>query len=703
MAPEQWQGQAEAPTTDQFGWSVMAWELLYGERPFAGETKVALATAVQAGHRRPPPNGRGVPGWLRRVIERGLATKPAGRWPTMVALLSALERGKTRARVRMGVVALAGVALLGAGVAGYRRWDIAQRVGVCETRGAEIGRAWNDDARQQLRDAFKATGVSYAATSAEKVMPWLDKQAGAWKEARTEVCLNADGTWDEDLVDRAMWCLEDRQMELVSLVAELGRADAMVVQKAVTAVAGLRSVDDCLVEGMLQRQPTPPALGREAIRDVRIMISRADSLSLAGNYRTALAVATQAREQAAKLDWLPLLAAARALEGKQLEEMGVYETAEMASTQAYFEAARSGAWNVAARSAIDLVYTVGYKRARYGDGRAWAQHADVALAHAGGPAGLFEARRFGNLAIVDHVTGAYADARALFERALYIHEQELGLDHPGLAGPLNNLANSHFSTGEYVRARTLHERALAIQEQALGAGHPDVATSLGNLANVYRAEGDYSVAKALGERALAIQEQALGPGHPVIAETLFSLANLADDVGANGEAQALFERALAIQEQALGYEHSSVAKTLNDLAGLSIRSGAYAEARALLERGRAIWVKNLGPDHPYVAMTLGNIASCYLEEQRPHDALPLLESALAIFDVHEGEQPGELMVHFDHARALLATGGDSARAVAEARKARDRLHQIDPGNTNPNSVNVLVDLDQWLAEHERNP
>jgi serine/threonine protein kinase len=126
MAPEQWQGQDEAATTDQFGWSVMAWELLYGERPFAGETKVALAggavRGAQAAAPRPRRAGLAAPG-----DRAGLATKPAGRWPTMAALLSALERGKTRARLRMGVAALAGVALLGAGAAGYRRWDIAQR------------------------------------------------------------------------------------------------------------------------------------------------------------------------------------------------------------------------------------------------------------------------------------------------------------------------------------------------------------------------------------------------------------------------------------------------------------------------------------------------------------------------------------------------------------------------------------------------
>ena len=110
MAPEQWQGQEAEAVSDQFGWSVMAWEMLFGERPFRGETMMTLAAAVLAGQRRPPPRGRGVPGWLRRVIERGLAIEPALRWPTMAALLAALQQGKARARLRSAAVVAAVVA-----------------------------------------------------------------------------------------------------------------------------------------------------------------------------------------------------------------------------------------------------------------------------------------------------------------------------------------------------------------------------------------------------------------------------------------------------------------------------------------------------------------------------------------------------------------------------------------------------------------
>ena len=71
--------------------------------------------------------------------------------------------------------------------------------------------------------------------------------------------------------------------------------------------------------------------------------------------------------------------------------------------------------------------------------------------------------------------------------------------------------------GKYAEAEALYKRALAIREKALGADHPDVAETLYNLAVVYRPQGKYADAEALYKRALAIREKALGPDHPDVA------------------------------------------------------------------------------------------------------------------------------------------------------------------------------------------
>jgi tetratricopeptide (TPR) repeat protein len=87
----------------------------------------------------------------------------------------------------------------------------------------------------------------------------------------------------------------------------------------------------------------------------------------------------------------------------------------------------------------------------------------------------------------------------------------VGPDHTDLAHVLGNLAFVDNYLGAYAEARALHERALAIREKAFGPDHPDGAKSLAGLANLDQENGAYTSALALHRRALAIREMTLGP------------------------------------------------------------------------------------------------------------------------------------------------------------------------------------------------
>ncbi len=69
-------------------------------------------------------------------------------------------------------------------------------------------------------------------------------------------------------------------------------------------------------------------------------------------------------------------------------------------------------------------------------------------------------------------------------------------------------------TGAYTEARPLYERALAIHEKVLGKQHPLTATSLSNLGALLRDQGSYQEARPLFERALPIYEKVFGEEHP---------------------------------------------------------------------------------------------------------------------------------------------------------------------------------------------
>ena len=105
MAPEQWNGGPVTPATDQFAFCVALWEALAGQRPFRGGSMDELRTGVLAGPAQLDDNA--VPRPLRAILLRGLAVDPAKRWPSMDALLAALQ-SRTHRRRRWGLALVAG-------------------------------------------------------------------------------------------------------------------------------------------------------------------------------------------------------------------------------------------------------------------------------------------------------------------------------------------------------------------------------------------------------------------------------------------------------------------------------------------------------------------------------------------------------------------------------------------------------------------
>lgn len=621
----------------------------------------------------------------------------------MHALLAELGRtpGAWARRVAIAVALVAGVGAAAGGVEGYRRWDVAVRVSACEAEGATIEAVWNDDARERVRDAFAATGVSYAEATADKVMPWLDEAAAAWKQQRTDVCLNAEvrGVGGEELVDRAEWCLEDRKLALESLVTEFGRASTTTIRAAVTAAAGQTAVDECTNEGWLLSQPLPAMGVRDALGAVRAKLSQSRALALAGRYKEALEITTEAREQA--IDWPPSWAEARRREAMWLGKLGEYDEAETAAKEAYFEAGRVGAWNTAASAASDLIYLVGVKKARHADGRLWAQHAELATAHAHDSKGLMAVNHRDQLAEVLADMGALAEALVLYEKVVAAREETQGLDHPDTANSLGGLAHVYIRMGEYAEARVRLERVLAIREKALGPAHPDVATSLSNLAGVYGETGAYGEALALLERALAISEEALGPEHPGTVNCAYNLAVMHHLTGAHAKALELYERALAIQEQTLGSEHPAVAAIVDNIASIYSVMGRNAEARVLHLRALSIREKTLGLEHTDVASSLSNLGLLLIDLKEYSEARAVLERALAIQEKALGPDHPAVATSIINI-ADIHTG---LREYDRARPLYERALTIREKALGPDHPNVAQSLSSLAAMHlnTRNP
>jgi serine/threonine protein kinase len=119
MSPEQFLGSRTDERSDQFSFCVALFEGLYGLRPFAGSDMVQLRSNVFAGDVVPEPRRTLVPRAVRRVLLRGMSPHPGQRFPSMRALLQALQEAATPRSQRRGGLALVvacAVSMLSAGV-----------------------------------------------------------------------------------------------------------------------------------------------------------------------------------------------------------------------------------------------------------------------------------------------------------------------------------------------------------------------------------------------------------------------------------------------------------------------------------------------------------------------------------------------------------------------------------------------------------
>lgn len=98
LAPERLDGRAATPQSDLYSLGVVLYEAMTGERPFRGDTPVALAHAVHA--TTPVPLQRRLPGIdprLATTIDAAMAKDPADRPPSAVAMGAMLDSDATTA------------------------------------------------------------------------------------------------------------------------------------------------------------------------------------------------------------------------------------------------------------------------------------------------------------------------------------------------------------------------------------------------------------------------------------------------------------------------------------------------------------------------------------------------------------------------------------------------------------------------------
>ena len=146
MAPEQHLGQKTDERTDQFGFCVVLYEVLYGKRPFVANTMKELKLAVIQQQICIPPGDSKVPTWLWHIIRKGLRVNPEERYPTIEPLLDDLEEDPEEARAsrrkkQIGVVLIVSIAILPL-VSGYCYFKAGE---LCTGADIKLAGVWSHE------------------------------------------------------------------------------------------------------------------------------------------------------------------------------------------------------------------------------------------------------------------------------------------------------------------------------------------------------------------------------------------------------------------------------------------------------------------------------------------------------------------------------------------------------------------------------
>jgi eukaryotic-like serine/threonine-protein kinase len=733
MAPEQHFARPIDARADQFGFCVALYEALYHVRAFVGESLPELARRKHEGDLSQRDAGLELPGWLRKVIVRGLAGDPDERHPSMVALLDELGRDPTARRRRVllgvgaGVIAIAGVAGTAAVLAGARP---------CHDADRKLAGVWDDDRRAEIRSAIEGTGLPYALDTWTRVAASTDAYTTAWVEAHDGACAATKvyGEQSEELLDLRIACLDRRRGELAARLDVLAHADAEVVESAIESGARLRPIAQCAVaEELLAQSPAPTdAASIATIERVERELARGMALRAAGKAADAVTLLEPTAESARALGYRPLEARVLGELGDAVGDDGhaAHERTLLLEGLAAAFAGRST--RTAAEIISSLCFTDGYQLQASRDAHAWARLGEALIESLGGDEQLSlalqnaeavtyvvdgdptRAQRLiddvltrthaldpdnpalasinANVGALLATRGQYVAARRYLEGAIVEHRRSFGEHHPGVLSVESNIGALDMFEGRYREAVAHLGRVAAEQELLLGADHPELSNTLNNLANAYRLNGELGLAIATHRRALAIREREFGMRSLPVSQSLDNLSVALRKTGDLVGSRTVLERALAIRAELVPADHVDNAYTELHLAELCVEEKRFDCARAAFDRAVELRERKLGEQHPQTVVALLARGTALREAGSIAASIDDCERALAASIASGAAPPIMSLVRFELAQSLVDRDRDRALRLAQDARAavRDDAGQAEQ----------IAKIEAWLATHE---
>jgi serine/threonine protein kinase/tetratricopeptide (TPR) repeat protein len=707
MAPEQYEGKKTDPRTDQFSFCVALFEALYEMPPFAGDDLATLGFNVVRGRLLSPPPDSRVPTWMRQVLARGLAVKPEDRFPSMEALLTALN--PPRKKISKEWLVTAGVLIVGIGAQlGYQ---IKQRheVGLCQKLDQELAGIWDPARKDAIRKAVLATGKEYAPGVWERISRQLDAYAADWVGMRAEVC-RAAVTGEQGLEIRTLRlrCLNGRRQELKALTDMLRGADVAVVEQATTAVHDLPAMSDCADLDTLAAQlpiPDKPSERKKA-EELTQRMTEVRAFERFGKYSDVLSKAEHIAKEAEQLGHGPTAAEAKFILGEVQMRSGAAGMAEVTLRDAVADIIDSHRPHRLIELYILLNEITGFRLKKFGRAEVWSDLAAALLKKLNDAAAeRLRARLLLTNCMVRSQENRLDEALESCNKALALRTRLFGQDSPDVVEVLNTLAGVHRRSRRLDVAIEMYHRALALETRNLGSLHPYVASTMRGLGIVMRERQKYSEALGHFRQALIIQQQSLGATSARLTDYHRLIALTLRDLGRNDEAEAAAQQSLTIAEKAPASEENTrrIADSLWVLSEVKAAKGQYLEALDYSQRGLSLRERERERREDLIAYPLTSVGEALLALGRAAEALPYLERALSIREHRPAEQQrGERHLlgrtRFAMAQALWQTAGKNKVAQQRAHELAEQA-QADFVAYGSGPDSQLDEVQAWLKSH----
>ncbi len=690
MAPEQVANGACDDRADQFSFAVTFYEALWRQKPYDVTDTVDgsdLATFADKRLVKPrtiaaePPRHSDVPSWVRAIVMRALSHDPIHRFPSMDALLAALDKDPAQTRRRVATV-VAMVLVLGLGAVGFVRGQAAKRR-LCEGARDEVQKAWSAEARERVRAAFARTGLPYAEMASSTLTRLLDQYAVNWSNQYKDACeaTRVRGETSEDVLDLRMACLGDRLKELAALASVMEHPDADAVQEAPRAARNLTPPSECGDVAALKAEtprPRDPELEKRVDRLQQRLAEMIAQYSVGKNV-DALKIGEPLLVDARAVGWQPLVAEVALWNGRAAADQGD-DGKSIPGFRDAFAAALAGRdektlkW-AAVRLAQEYVYKNEMKEYDY-----WERVASATMQR-GSPdvhaERFLEHERCVALYQLGRVKERLRCLEAHAQKAKDLNEWELTM--LGLAAK---------DAGQVVEAIDWLKKGVEYSVREAGATHPRSLELRGYLCDGYLELGEYG-------QALAECQAALRTVREVAPENLYLISRMQLYLGSTLREMKRYDEArkllLAAQK---GVKPEG--EVLVELAQIDEATGDFDGAVAWFQKSLVQDLKEMPPAHPNVVVDRMLLGETLLSRGDAEGARAQLVEAFKA--LNEDMSPFMIAdVKFDYARALWLTRPDErGKAMELARAARQLYGEAAPKTERYQSR--LAKMDKWLAD-----